>query len=172
MAQASRNHQNRQERGTYGSYGSLAYAPAPAQRPMPRERSVSRPLVAPAPKERLWPKLRLVLLVALICTGGLAVAWSNALIKQQQVKLASLQDELANLHSSNLSLEADVTGEINLDEVEKVAKARLGMSEPKSYQIVYIDVPKESSTTQYGEAQTQEAPHTFLANIWNKLKKD
>lgn len=44
--------------------------------------------------------------------------------------------------------------------IEQEAKTRLGMIEPQAYQIVYIDVPKQSYTVQY-EAQAEEKEKGF-----------
>lgn len=153
----------------YRSYGSLAYAPEEVpleeERPQPRPRHAHRPRSTGHWRSRL----HLFFLVGIVFAGGISVAASYAILKQEQVKLTQLQDELAVLQSSNLSLEAEITEKVNLDYVEQEAKGRLGMSEPKAYQIIYIDVPQESGTTQYAEAEPEEAPSFSIASMIGNL---
>ena len=157
----------------YRSYGSLAYAPEE----LPREevRPEEGPSVRREKPQSFWKaRLHLLFLVGVVFVGAIAVAGSFAVLKQEQVKLSRMQDELATLQSANVALEAEITEEINLDYVEQEAKGRLGMSEPQSYQIVYIDVPRESTTTQYAE-ETPEKTSVFsigsMGNLLNRTDK-
>ena len=58
-----------------------------------------------------------------------------------------------------------------MDYIKQEATERLGMSEPQSYQVVYIDVPKQSYTVQYAEDDGVEST-SLLDKIKNILKKD
>ena len=49
---------------------------------------------------------------------------------------------------------------------------RLGMIKPQPYQIVYIDVPKQSYTIQYAADEITEEDTSFIASIWNFFAKD
>ena len=48
---------------------------------------------------------------------------------------------------------------------------RLGMAEPQPYQIVYIDVPKQSYTVQHADDEAEQEP-SVLSKISNIVKKD
>ena len=72
----------------------------------------------------------------------------------------NLKDQLANLKNENTNLQSKINDNTDLAYIEQEAKTRLGMIEPQAYQIVYIDVPKQSYTVQY-EAQAEEKEEGF-----------
>jgi len=61
---------------------------------------------------------------------------------------------------------------IYLEYIKQEAMKRLGMAEPQTYQIVYIDVPKQSYTVQYAADENEKEEPSFFASILNFLKKD
>ena len=57
-----------------------------------------------------------------------------------------------------------------MDYIRTEATERLGMSEPQSYQVVYIDVPKQSYTVQHNADDVAEGTSilTKVTDLWKK----
>lgn len=154
---------------SYTTYGSLALAPEEVYTPAEETK-------APARRSRKQPEVhvihraKLFLALAVVFVGAIVTTVSYAVVEEQKVVNQELLDELGTLQMANQALRAEVTEQMNLDFVEKEATQRLGMSEPQSYQLVYIDVPKESYTIRYAE-EVEESPGIFsLASIMNLFK--
>ena len=95
---------------------------------------------------------------------------TNAEVDRQRVENNKLRDELSQLKNENLNLQSEITDNTDLAYIEKEAKTRLSMTEPQPYQIVYIDVPKQSYTVQYS-AQEKKAESSFgLKTAFSTLK--
>ena len=60
--------------------------------------------------------------------------------------------------------------QLDMDYIRTEATERLGMSEPQSYQVVYIDVPKQSYTVQHNAEDVAEGASilTKVTNLWKK----
>ena len=112
-------------------------------------------------------KLKLILSVGVIFVGCITTMVVYAQISQQRVNLSNLKNELLLLQEENNSIKADIADTINLDYVAKEAKERLGMSEPQPYQIIYIDVPKQSYTLQYDNEEEDKQQDFSITNILN-----
>ena len=94
----------------------------------------------------------------------------NVLVDNAEVSLRKQKSELENLKSSNAILEAELTEQLDMDFIRTEATERLGMNEPQSYQVVYIDVPKQSYTVQHNadDAADEVSLLTRIANFWKK----
>ncbi len=95
-----------------------------------------------------------------VFAGCIVTMASNATVDRQRVINNNLKDELSSLKSENTNLQSKINDNTDLAYIEREAKTRLGMTEPQPYQIVYIDVPKQSYTVQY-EAQAEEKDDGF-----------
>ncbi len=95
----------------------------------------------------------------------------HVIVDHAEVSLRQQKSKLEDLKAANDVLEAELTAQLDLDYIKQEATERLGMSEPQSYQMVYIDVPKQSYTVQYDTEDTTEQ-----MSLWRKLlnifKKD
>ena len=65
---------------------------------------------------------------------------------------------------------AELTEQLDMDYIRTEATERLGMSEPQSYQVVYIDVPKQSYTVQHNADDAAEGTSilTKVTDLWKK----
>jgi len=79
--------------------------------------------------------------------------------------------ELKKLEQSNSVLQTEVNKNVNLEEIEKIAKTKLNMQKPAPHQIVYINIPKQSYTVQYNLPEDDEEENE-LVKIWNNLFGD
>lgn len=93
--------------------------------------------------------LKFLFTASVIFAGCIVMMMFNATITEKQENIKQLNYQLNTLKEENLSLEADISAQLDLKYIEKEATERLGMSKPADYQIVYIDVPKSNYTVQY-----------------------
>ncbi|WP_455959651.1 FtsB family cell division protein [Anaerotignum lactatifermentans] len=107
----------------------------------------------------------------LIFAGCIAFMGATVIVKNQEVQIREKKDELATLKSQNAILEAELAEQVDLEYIKQEAINRLGMAEPQPYQIVYIDVPKDSYTIQYAADEVVEEEPSFIASILNLFKK-
>lgn len=161
--------------------GNVAYEFAPAYEPQPVEKI---PEPSPIPYERPYHRekaerrkiakhnFKLICSVVVVFAGCLVTMVSYASVTEQRVTNSRLKEELAAMQSENTAAEAEITGQLNLDYVANEAKGRLGMTEPQPYQVVYIEVPKQSYTVQF-DTESAEADKGFSINsILDIFKKD
>ncbi|MCC8097290.1 MAG: hypothetical protein LIO44_01760 [Eubacterium sp.] len=95
--------------------------------------------------------LMAVLAITFLCLYGYNYQLSS--------DISSLQSELNELKEDNYYLENEFENNLNLDYIKDIAINKLGMQKPSSYQIKYINVPKQSYTILYN---TDEEEGGFL----------
>ncbi len=94
-----------------------------------------------------------------------------AVNNKKENEITSNIAELKRLEESNSVLQTEVNKNINLEEIEKIAKTKLNMQKPAPHQIVYINIPKQSYTVQYNLPEEDEEENVFF-KIWNNLFGD
>lgn len=75
---------------------------------------------------------------------GLGMAAANANVTLQRSTNTALLAQLRDLEVQNTQIEADIVETRNLEEVEHIARTRLGMSQPLPHQIVQVDIMPEA----------------------------
>lgn len=157
MADKRRKHNTRQSvrSNSYYTYGNVAYEVQPAnpklqqkQKTQPKKSALTRK-ESLARRENRIHSFQVCMVMLLIFCGCIAFVGANVIVTNQEVQIRQKKSELSDLKAQNATLESELTEQIDLDYIKQEAMTRLGMSEPQSYQIVYIDVPKQSYTIQY-----------------------
>lgn len=97
--------------------------------------------------------------------GFLSVNASNNIRRRE---IINMREQLEQLNENNAYLETKLNETVDLKRIEEIAETRLGMAKPKSYQIKYIDVQRESYTVQY-ETKPEEKLG-FAAVVRNLFK--
>lgn len=174
---AEPNRKNRRaDFGSYYTYGSVARELQPDYTPYrvreeeaERRKEEARIAKAEARANRIVSVKMIAVAVALF-VGCLAFVGVNVVVDAAEVELRQQKSSLEDLRATNAILEAELTEQLDMDYIRQEATERLGMSEPQPYQIVYIDVPKQSYTVQYAAEET-ETP-SVLDKIKSLLIKD
>ena len=177
MAAKRYHDRNRTNTGSYYTYGNVAYELQPDYTPyrVREEEEERRKEAARIAREEVRENhissvkmlgVALVLFIGCIAFMGMHVVVDNA-----EVSLRRQRSTLEDLKSANAILEAELTEQLDMDYIKQEATERLGMSEPQSYQVVYIDVPKQSYTVQYDADDAAESA-SLLDKITNFFKKD
>lgn len=143
---------------SYYSYGNVAYDVQPAYPQTQQKRTIQHQ--KQTRKENLVRRanrihsFQVCLVMLLIFSGCIAFVGANVIVTNQEMQIRQKKTELSDLKAQNATLESELAEQIDLDYIKQEAITRLGMSEPQSYQIVYIDVPKQSYTIQYSSDTT------------------
>lgn len=99
-----------------------------------------------------------------------------AINTKKEAEIVANTEELKKLEANNSILQNEITKNINLEEIEKIAKNKLNMQKPEAHQIVYINIPKQSYTVQYGDSgnnsEDTDENSFSLKSIWNNLFGD
>lgn len=114
-------------------------------------------------KNKALYNLKFIFTSMVILFGCITIVMVDSMILEKQKNIKALTSELNNLKDENLGLKTKISEQIDLKNIEEIATKRLGMSKPSKNQMVYIDVPKSSSTVQYNvESEIKEEKTGFL----------
>lgn len=131
----------------------------PKQRIRIRKRVNKRPVYVRCKDQKQKTSISAIITVLLIFAGCLSIALSYAMTSSIRSNIIKLQNELKEKQEHNSSLRAEVAESYNLNEIEKIATTRLGMSKAKPYQIVNINVSKQSYAIR--NTPVEEAKQSF-----------
>lgn len=176
---AARDERNRKhnQSGSYYTYGNVAYELQPDYTPYrvrEEEEERRREAARVAKQEERENKISFVKMVGVafvLFIGCIAFMGMHVMVDQAEVSLRKEKSNLEDLKSANAILEAELTEQLDMDYIKKEATERLGMSEPQPYQVVYINVPKQSYTVQHDTEEATADP-SFVDKILNFFKKD
>ena len=179
--QTGRNYANRNANISlaYQMPATPAYAPAPRRAPRPPRQAVRVKQKQASAKPRYVvvedasPRVSLmsILTIIFIFACGFSIALSYAFISQKQNQISALHADIKDTMDNNERLRAEISQKFNLDDIRNIATKKLGMSEPKPYQIVYINVPKQSYVV-HNELNADEVPEASglgLQRLWEML---
>lgn len=114
-------------------------------------------------------KAETVIIVAIGFVILLAISYRNTLINERFAEIKELKTELAAITKENEQLEVNIENSLNLNNLEKEAKERLGMQKLTNKQTVYISLPKKD----YVEPATEEViigeEQSWFESIINKI---
>ena len=134
----------------YKNYGNTARAvePAPPFRQKPQEtvktKKQSAVMFVYRNDHRHKFSVLTIITLMLIFAGaaGTAASFANVSVEKQQINALKRELHEKKLLIKNLSEEANRSADIGF--IMDVARGKLGMSEPKPYQIIHINVPDEN----------------------------
>lgn len=164
----------------YYSYTSEAYklAEAAAEESAPVRRKVkANPTPVKKPRHKQRPEYVMVaaplrrmsflsvFTMFVLLAGSFACLFSFAMISQKQLEINRLGKELKTSKEKVISLAADTETLYTAEEISTLAQTKLGMSKPKDYQIVEIEIPRTSYFVQYDYVSEPEPVKLSLAGI-------
>ncbi|PHV71085.1 hypothetical protein CS063_07070 [Sporanaerobium hydrogeniformans] len=112
----------------------------PQQNPQPQ----SIPQVRPNVDRVLALKLSLCGLFVFVCTFMYVHIYST--LATAQAELKTVKNQIRETRSTISYTQAHISEKLNLDYIRQRASRELGMAEPLPYQIVYVELPKQSYT--------------------------
>lgn len=120
-------------------------------------------------KIRLKNHTRAVLYLVVGFVILFAISYRNSLITASFDKKESLKKELAVLEKENAQLEVNMENSLNLNNIEKAAKEKLGMQKLDESQKVYVNLPKEDYVEPASEQVIVEENTNWFTNLINKI---
>jgi len=171
---AAERYRNRMHTGSYYTYGNVAYELQPEYSPYrireeeeERRKEEARTEKAEARENRI-ASVKMIAVALVLFIGCIAFMGMNVLVDNAEVSLRQQKNDLDNLKAANAILEAEMAEQLDMDYIKQEATERLGMNEPQSYQVVYIDVPKQSYTVQHNADDAAEGASILakVTNIW------
>ncbi|MGN1230321.1 MAG: hypothetical protein ACI4TP_00330 [Anaerotignum sp.] len=177
MAAKRYQERNPVEKGSYYTYGNVAYELQPDYTPYrvreeeEEQRKEAARIAKEEAREHRISSAKMIGIALVLFVGCIAFMGMHVVVDNAEVSLRRQKSTLEDLKSANAILEAELTEQLDMDYIKQEATERLGMSEPQPYQVVYIDVPKQSYTVQYAADDGAEGA-SLLEKIKNILKKD
>ena len=118
-------------------------------------------------KAKQKQKVKLVLYLSLAFAVLLGICYRNSLIGEKFNKKEQLKTELSSIQKENEQLKVNIESSLNLNNIEQLAKDKLGMKKLDNNQKVYINLPKKD----YIEAPAEEVKIEEDLNFWERLWK-
>lgn len=114
------------------------------------------------------PTLLLIVLVFLV----IGAAFLTQLIPYRQIldsnrQVESAREQLASLEAENRLLEADVAALETPEEIEKLAREKLGYARPGETAYVVLDPPQAESAVNSSAPDDLEIERTWVERIWD-----
>ncbi len=95
------------------------------------------------PKRKLKTHIKAVLYISVIFGVLFAISYRNSLINESFSKNEKLKSTLALTQKENEQLQVSIENSLNLKNIEKLAKEKLGMQKLDNSQKVYVSLPKK-----------------------------
>ena len=115
-----------------------------------------------AQKER---QVKLTLIVIGIFILLLTISYRNSQINEKFTEVQSLKKELSSIQKENEQLKVSIENGLNLSNIEKLAKEKLGMQKLTNKQTLYVSLPKKD----YVESATEEVVIENSKNWFEQL---
>lgn len=125
--------------------------------------------VSKVQKER---QMKLTLIVVALFIFLLTISYRNSQINEKFSEVQSLKNQLSSLQKENEQLKVSIENGLNLNNIEKLAKEKLGMQKLTNKQTLYVSLPKkdyvESATEEVIIENSKNWFEQFVDKIFNK----
>ena len=114
--------------------------------------------------------LAMIFTIILVLVAGLGAALPYAMIYNTQIQITRTMRLLAEQRELNINTRADMVQRYTLDEVDRIATDRLGMSLPDESKTIKIHVPKQSHVVLNDDDFFIPIDYRFLPGIADFVK--
>ena len=115
-------------------------------------------------------RTKLGLIVAAIFLLLLTISYRNSQINEKFSEVQTLKRQLSALEKENEQLKVNIENAVNLNNIEKQAKEKLGMQKLTNKQTLYVNLPKKDYVEAAGEEVVLEKEKSWLDKIKDKIK--
>lgn len=139
----------------------------PIKEPYSRKKTttVKKKANKPKQKSQIKTNIKTITYVFLIFTSLFVISYRNSLINESFNENEKLKSNLAAIEKENEQLKVNLENSLNLSNVEKLAKEKLGMQKLDGSQKVYINLEKKD----YIEPASEEIVIDDNTNWFEKL---
>lgn len=116
-------------------------------------------------KEEKKKQFRLTIAVIAIFALLLTISYRNSQINEKFSEVQSYKEELSSLEKENEQLKVSIENGLNLNNIEKIAKEKLGMQKLTNKQTQYISLPKKDYTEPASEKIVMEEEKNWFEKL-------
>ena len=120
-------------------------------------------------KEQKRKRIQLTITVIAIFGLLLTISYRNSQINEKFNEMQSLKKELSSLQKENEQLKVKIANGLNLANIEKLAKEKLGMQKLTNKQIVYVSLPKKDYVESASEKVVIKDQTNWFEKLVNKI---
>ena len=120
-------------------------------------------------KRKLKSHIKVVLYIAVIFSTLFVISYRNSLINENFNKNEQLKAALSTTQKENEQLQVNIENSLNLSNVEKIAKEKLGMQKLDSSQKIYVSLPKKDYVEPAVEEVIMEEDVSWFQKIINVI---
>lgn len=120
-------------------------------------------------KEQKRKRIQLTITVIAIFGLLLTISYRNSQINEKFNEMQSLKKELSSLQKENEQLKVNIANGLNLANIEKLAKEKLGMQKLTNKQIVYVSLPKKDYVESASEKVVIKDQTNWFEKLVNKI---
>ena len=117
------------------------------------------------PKIQLQAKAKVLLYVFVGFAILFAISYRNSQITETFNEKEKLKQEVSAIQKENEQLQISIENSLNLNNIEQLAKERLGMQKLNNDQKIYVSLDKKD----YIEAATEEVVIEQSTSVWDKI---
>lgn len=116
-------------------------------------------------------QLKLTMLVLFIFAILLTISYRNSKISEKFSEIQNQKKQLATIQKENEQLKVVIENGETLNNVEKIAKEKLGMQKLTNKQTVYVNLPKEDYVESASEEVVVQEEKNWFEQILDKIFK-
>lgn len=120
-------------------------------------------------KKEKRKKIKQTLMVFAVFVILVAISYRNSIINESFSKMQTLKTQLAEIEKENEQLEVSIENSLNLNNIEQVAKEKLGMQKLTNKQTVYVELPKKDYVKSANEEVVIKEDKDWFTNLINIL---
>ena len=119
-------------------------------------------------KKLLQHKIKIFSSISIMFAIMFAISYRYSFINQQYNNIRSLKKEYNAMATTNDQIEIGIQNSLDLTQIERYAKDKLGMQKPLASQIKYLDIEKEDKV----ELNTQVTSNkNVFQNFFDEMAK-
>lgn len=120
-------------------------------------------------KEQRNKQIKLTLIVIAIFALLLTISYRNSQINEKFNNIQTLKKELSAIQKENEQTKVSIENGLNLNNIEKIAKEKLGMQKLTNKQTVYINLPKKDYVESASEEVVIQEEKNWFEQIIDKI---
>lgn len=120
-------------------------------------------------KEQKKKQMKITLFVIAIFGILLTISYRNSQINEKFTEVQNLKQELASLQKENEQTKVSIQNGLNLTNIEKLAKEKLGMQKLTNKQTIYVSLPKKDYVESASEKVVIEDNENWFQKLIDKI---
>ena len=120
-------------------------------------------------KKQLKAQIKILTYIFLIFASLLVISYRNSLINESFNENEKLKTDLATIEKENEQLKVNLENSLNLNNIEKLAKTKLGMQKLDNSQKVYVNLDKKDYVEPASEEVIIENNISWIQKIINAI---